>query len=244
MLHHIRNRLIGPRGISLGLLSLGFQLNSVAYFFCAEFWGGLRRNRVRKMHQLPLVLAIAVAFLLVNLAGPSSAITMIPRLEWWPLHEIWPANEIQFHAYIEAPNSTLFPESVTRSLVPDYCFEEQVDTMLHQYCPSAGLSNILTTAPMFGSLSSTYNANMDLTMNFSMPAANNTVSRFLSGQSSFINRGNNSLYLASAIPDFAASSLYWCYFSCLGLPSRTLCKPRPTEIVINSTIDQGHATQW
>ncbi len=212
ILHHVRKGLLGPRGVPLGLLGFGFQLNSVAYFFTPEFWGGLRGSRLGKRKLSLRILAIALAFLLANLAGPSSAITMIPKLDWWPLHAMWPANEIQFHAYIEAPNGTIFPQSITRSLVPDYCFEEQPDTKLQMYCPSGGLSNILTTAPMIGTpLSTTNYARADLNTNFSMPAANNSVTRFVSGQFSSFNVGNSSLFLASAMPDFAASSLHWWY---------------------------------
>lgn len=211
VLHHVRGSLFGPDGVPLGLLSLGFQLNSLAYFFSREFWGALGTNRQRKTHQPLLILGVAIAFLLANLAGPSSAITMIPKLDWWRLDELWPGNRIQFSAYIEAPNSTIFPQLLTKDIVPSHCFEEESERLGKRDCPSAGLSDILTRAPVFGSLKSTWDATSGLTMNITMPAANNSVSRFLTGQLSIVFRGNNSLYVASSVPDFAASSLYRWY---------------------------------
>lgn len=83
---HIRNGLLGSHGVPLGLLSSGFQLNSVAYMFSTESWGGAISKHQGAVGRLPLVLGILAAFALANLA----AITMIPRLNRWPLRELEP----------------------------------------------------------------------------------------------------------------------------------------------------------
>ena len=61
-----------------------------------------------------------------NLAAPSSAITMLLRLDWWPMRELWPDNGVTFSAYSHAANDTLFPGTVTKGIFPGYCYGDQV----------------------------------------------------------------------------------------------------------------------
>ena len=137
VLYHTRCGLIGSRGVPLGLLSSGFQLKSVAYVFSAEFWGGATVKSQRAGPRVPLVLAILRALALANLAAPSSAITMLPRLDWWSVGELWPQDGITFSAYIRAADDTPFPETVAKGVLPDYCFGD--DAMSSSDCPSSGL---------------------------------------------------------------------------------------------------------
>jgi hypothetical protein len=144
VIHYLRRDLLGSRGVPLGLLSSGFQLTSVAYMFSAKFWGGVCSKGQRAVRRAPLVLIILVAFTLANLAGPSSAVAMIPRLDWWSVGELRTGNRLIFSAYIQARNDTLFPETVTKDAVPHYCFGEVATSQ--KDCPSSELQTIMANA--------------------------------------------------------------------------------------------------
>ena len=202
VLYHIRYGLFGSRGVPLGLLSSGHLLSSPVHLFSAEFWGGATSTGLRGSRRVFLVLGILGAIVLANLAAPSSAIAMIPRLDWWPLGELWPHNRIEFSAYIHAGNATLFPATITKDLLPDHC--SGYNAYLHAECPSNGLSKLVAssdfltnTDPAFWTSSGEFN--------ITMPSSNDSVTRFLSGRADF------NLCQASAIPDFLASvmSNYW-----------------------------------
>lgn len=77
LMHHIRNRLLGHRGIPLGLLGAGFQTSSVEYLFSSSLWSNVTTN-----WRFTSVIALSIVF--ANAVGPSSAILMIPTLNWWP----------------------------------------------------------------------------------------------------------------------------------------------------------------
>lgn len=202
VLYHIRYGLIGSQGVPLGLLSSGLLLNSTVYPFSAEFWGGATSTRLRGSRRLFFVPGILGAIVLANLAAPSSAIAMIPRLDWWPLRELWPHNRIEFSAYIHAANATLFPATITKDLLPNHC--SGYNAYLHADCPSNGLSRLIANS---GFLTNTDPAfwNSVGAFNITMPSSNDSVIRFLSG------RVDPNSCQASAIPDFLASvmSNYW-----------------------------------
>ena len=75
LLHFIKRGVNSEHGIPLGFLSANFQLTSITYFFRKEF-RGLRG------YYIAVFLGL---FGLAMLSGPSSAITMIPRLQFWEM---------------------------------------------------------------------------------------------------------------------------------------------------------------
>jgi hypothetical protein len=139
---------------------------------------------------------------------------MIPRLDWWPMRELWPHGGIKFSVYVHAGNDALFPQTVTKVFLPDYCFGDQA--VLLAECPSSGLQTLMANAEWLR------NTNPSLWQygnipgaNITMPLLNNEAMRFLGGIPSAINRGNFSLFAASAIPDFLASAI-WAYYTTVG----------------------------
>ena len=76
LLHHIRRRLVGPKGIPFGLLSSGYQSGSAEYLCSKSFWSSFRTNKI-----LTLILAISIVY--TNMVGPSSAVALIPSLNWF-----------------------------------------------------------------------------------------------------------------------------------------------------------------
>jgi hypothetical protein len=158
-----------------------------------------------------MVLEILAAFALANLAAPSSAITMIPRLDWWPLAELWPGNRIMFSAYVHAANDTLFPETVTRDFLPDYCFAD--NATWRSNCPSGGLQALMSNAQFLSSVPTQWSEGYLPATNITMPLLNNDAMRFLGSLSSSVNPwDNSSLFAALSIPDFMAAAM-WYYYS-------------------------------
>ncbi|MCJ1426967.1 hypothetical protein MMC29_004870 [Sticta canariensis] len=76
IMHHIRERLVRSRGLSLGLLSSGYQVSSMEFLFSKSFRGAFCTDT-------GLILTLAATIITVNVVGPSSAIVVIPRLDWW-----------------------------------------------------------------------------------------------------------------------------------------------------------------
>lgn len=165
------------------------------YIFGAEFRGPAFSATPGKYRRWPLLIIILTAVLMAMLAGPSSAITMIPKLDWWALPQLYQNNRVTFSAFIQAPNSTLFPGIVTANELPERCLHQNATTM--NDCPSSGVLEIINNAPIF-----TTSPLGTPTTNITMSVRDTRAQRFLSGESTEINRGDNSLYAASTMPDF------------------------------------------
>ena len=88
VLHRIRYDLAAADGVPFGFVASGYQLSNVSYLFTSAFWSAaMKRRNFSLSLNMPLRLLIVVAMALTVLAGPSSAIAMIPILEWWPYHD-------------------------------------------------------------------------------------------------------------------------------------------------------------
>ncbi|KAK0659143.1 hypothetical protein QBC41DRAFT_287338 [Cercophora samala] len=79
----VRYELVFGQGLPLGLIGAGFSFTSVGYFFSFDFWAGVfDRSRSWRRKILFLALLVTAGFLGL-LAGPTSAVLMIPReLDW------------------------------------------------------------------------------------------------------------------------------------------------------------------
>lgn len=213
VIYYLRRDLLGSRGVPLGLLSSGFQLTSAAYMFSAEFWGGVCSKGQRAVRRAPLVLIILVAFTLANLAGPSSAVAMIPRLDWWPVGELRSGNGLVFSAYIQARNDTLFPETVTKDTVPHYCFGGVATSQ--NDCPSSGLQAIIANAEFLSNTDASFwSSPISSTINITMPLPKIPAGRFLSLPYSLLNGIVGYAFPASSIPDFLGS-IAWEFYAIL-----------------------------
>ncbi|KAI4149592.1 MAG: hypothetical protein L6R39_002463 [Caloplaca ligustica] len=109
VMHRIRKRLISSKGLPFGLLSSGYQVSSLGYLFSKGFWSA-------SMTDGGLVLALAATIIYVTVVGPSSAIVVIPRLDWWdvrpfknpPLLYLNSSLDQLYPTKMGPPNMTLF----------------------------------------------------------------------------------------------------------------------------------------
>ncbi|RKK60878.1 hypothetical protein BFJ69_g17193 [Fusarium oxysporum] len=88
LLHRIRYGLLGNNGAPLGFLSSPFNLGfSLRYLVSQEFWSAMLNPASNRYFHGATAAMIFVFALLGLAAGPSSAIAMIPRYDWWQLSE-------------------------------------------------------------------------------------------------------------------------------------------------------------
>ncbi|KAK0631533.1 hypothetical protein B0T14DRAFT_559322 [Immersiella caudata] len=90
LFYHIRRGLLGPDGIPFGFLTAAFQLSSPFYLINSSFLAPLLRYRPVTFSSSVLTTVLVVTFTVAALAGASSGIVMIPRLDWWEidLHKV------------------------------------------------------------------------------------------------------------------------------------------------------------
>lgn len=81
---YVRYELMLGVGIPFGALFSGLQVSQASYLWSMEFWGSVCSKSVSWRRKLCLILVIAVSLFLGAVAGPSSAILLIPKLDYWP----------------------------------------------------------------------------------------------------------------------------------------------------------------
>ena len=84
ILAYIRHEIAFGDGLPLGALVSGLQISQFAYLWSMEFWGTIRSTSLRVTKKLRLLIVILTCFTVAILAGPSSAVLLIPRLDFWP----------------------------------------------------------------------------------------------------------------------------------------------------------------
>ena len=80
VMHIVRRRLVG-KGIPFGLVVSGYQASSLEFIFSKSMWASFRRGEAL------FVLCLVLVIIFASLVGPSSAIAMIPSLDWFPVSD-------------------------------------------------------------------------------------------------------------------------------------------------------------
>ncbi|KAF4461323.1 short-chain dehydrogenase [Fusarium albosuccineum] len=134
ILHIVRRMLIGHGpGLSFALLAGAYRLGSIPWLFSTGFWSPLKNSKSYRNRLFALCLGLA--FVYANLVGPSSAIAIIPTLDWWPVPN--PYGDEKLTTYITAPRDSIFPTELTKS-THNYtnC------TVSNFLCPGGGFSEL------------------------------------------------------------------------------------------------------
>ncbi len=81
---YIRYEMALGQGLPLGALFSGLQISQASYLWSMEFWGSICSQSLPTRRKIGMVLIVSVAIVLAATVGPSSAILLIPRLDYWP----------------------------------------------------------------------------------------------------------------------------------------------------------------
>lgn len=109
---YVRRELSVGEGLPFGALMSGFQFTQISYLWSMELWGASFSN-MRVWRKLNMIAVIIIGVSLAAIAGPSSAILLIPRLDYWPAGYT--------HIWINATTDNLWPTYLNGSVVPQHC---------------------------------------------------------------------------------------------------------------------------
>ena len=112
---YVRYELVLGDGIPFGALFSGLQISQASYFWSMEFWGTICSKTIPAKSKLRLLSVVAASIFLGAVTGPSSAILLVPRSDYWPAGstDIW----------INITSSSLWPARLAKhSCVLIICF--------------------------------------------------------------------------------------------------------------------------
>lgn len=117
-IYHLQYELCAAEGLPLGFVLSPFQLGSIQMLFQFRFWKAAfaKTNTVRTY---TFGAGIFVLVVLQALLAPSSAILLVPQLEWWKVDQ--PFGGTKSFTYLNASHSYLWPSQIDGSIVPEDC---------------------------------------------------------------------------------------------------------------------------
>ena len=103
---YVRYELLLGDGIPFGALFSGLQMSQASFLWSMEFWGALSSKNVSLKSRLRLLSILTASIFLAIVAGPSSAVLLIPRLDYWPAgstniwvnetyESLWPSRSVK-----------------------------------------------------------------------------------------------------------------------------------------------------
>ena len=98
---YVRYELMLGDGIPFGALFSGLQISQASYLWSMEFWGTISSRTISSKSKLCLLSVVTVSIFLAAVSGPSSAILLVPRLDYWPAGST--------HIWINITSESLWP---------------------------------------------------------------------------------------------------------------------------------------
>lgn len=141
MIDYVRRRLLSPAGIPLGFLLSPTMYNNIDWLLSASFWTNrpagreIIRNTFRPSFSLPPFLVVTLAIVIANVAGPMSAITVVPRLGWSNSEVVG-----LFPTFWNASAASFRPMELNTALLPTKCAEG--GAMGTAGCPAWGSKSV------------------------------------------------------------------------------------------------------
>ena len=88
---YIRHDITTGKGVPFGALSSSLQVSQISYLWSMEFWGTIRSVDLPFCRKIMLLVLTVICFALASLSGPSSAVLLVPRSDFWPAGDtdIW-----------------------------------------------------------------------------------------------------------------------------------------------------------
>ncbi|KAI3199016.1 hypothetical protein CBS147311_6100 [Penicillium roqueforti] len=153
VLQFVRHELLFGDGLPLGLIGSGLTFNSLGSFFSKEFYGSLKYigghgNTLRK---IMFVTVVVVAGLTAALAGPASAVLLVPK------SQNWAAGGTQ--VYLNGSTNDFWPDDLSGDLLELQPFCNRNDSIYLGICPAGGFQSLWDH---WGSVNSTNFRGQDL----------------------------------------------------------------------------------
>ena len=70
-------------GVPFGAMFSGLQVSQVSYLWSMEFWGTIASRSLSWRRKATMLALVLLTFSLAAGAGPSSAVLLIPRKDYW-----------------------------------------------------------------------------------------------------------------------------------------------------------------
>jgi hypothetical protein len=139
MFAYIREQMAFGEGVTIGTLFAGQQFSSINNLWSMEFWSAVYdiQGRGRKRPKYYIVLLIALATILGVSVGPSGAVLMRPRLDWWP------SGGTIF--WLNVTRDTLYNSHIRAKDVPSSCSQYTGDMA----CPYGGFESLIEQHAIF-----------------------------------------------------------------------------------------------
>ena len=137
--HRIQYDLCVSKGVPLGFVSAGYQLSDPLFVFSKEWLGGVTSFTHPKglTKAMPLGILLLLGFGLTVIVGPSSAVVMIPQLDWWDVPKPQVFGDIPERPYMNFTAAQLWVPDITNDL-----YNQEVDCpndKNNQDCPTPAL---------------------------------------------------------------------------------------------------------
>lgn len=81
---YVRYELVLGDGIPFGALFSGLQISQASYLWSMEFWGTITSKTISLQNKLRLLSVVTASVFIAAVTGPSSAILLVPRFDYWP----------------------------------------------------------------------------------------------------------------------------------------------------------------
>ena len=133
MMDIVRSRLLRSAGVPFGYLLAPVLFNDLDWLTSHQFWSSVKPSRT----SLPLTALVLVAIPFANLAGPISAIAVVPRIGWSR-----PYAAAAYPSFWNASASTIWPERLTPNSINPEC-DGSSDDLLG--CPNVALRRVFET---------------------------------------------------------------------------------------------------
>ena len=196
IMHWIRRRLHGNKGLPFGLLSTGYQISSIEFLCSKGLWSAVSTDCL-------LVWTVAATIVFVTVVGPSSAIVVRPRLDWWNARPVFnrPIYNDPPRLYINASLDQLYPITLGR---PNMTLYPGCDTLEYTSgCPGAAFSDLKNWAASW--------YNNGVAPNISITEVTTNAQRALLTRTVEVNPNNVSVATTLTQPILEMNGLFWDY---------------------------------
>ncbi|KAJ5420620.1 hypothetical protein N7465_003139 [Penicillium sp. CMV-2018d] len=136
VLHFVRSELLFGDGLPLGLVGSGLSFNNFEYFFKKEFYGSLKYigDHGNKARRVMFVTVVIVAGLTAALAGPASAVLLVPK------SQDWAAGGTRF--YLNGSETDFWPADLSGNLSELRSFCNGNESTHLGICPAGGFHSL------------------------------------------------------------------------------------------------------